>query len=73
MNQERNRKLIMMAYNNIREEEIKNRLRKEYFSDYDAEQILGDIYFAVAMPSYGPQLFETEYFLWVSSIKALYH
>jgi len=63
----------MMAYNNIREEEIKNRLRKEYFSDYDAEQILGDIDFAVAVPSDGPQLFETEYFLWAEAKKGTHH
>lgn len=63
-----------MAYNyNIREEEIKNRLRKEYFSDYDAEQILGYIDFAVAMPSDGPQLFETEYFLWAEAKKGTHH
>lgn len=63
-----------MAYNyNIREEEIKNRLRKEYFSDYDAEQILGDIDFAVAVPSDGPQLFETEYFLWAEAKKGTHH
>lgn len=63
-----------MAYNyNIREEEIKNRLRKEYFSDYDAEQILGDIDFAVAMPSDGPQVFETEYFLWAEAKKGTHH
>lgn len=64
----------MMAYNyNIREEEIKNRLRKEYFSNYDAEQILGDIDFAVAVPSDGPQLFETEYFLWAEAKKGTHH
>jgi len=63
-----------MAYNcNIREEEIKNRLRKEYFSDYDAELILGDIDFAVAMPSDGPQQFETEYFLWAEAKKGTHH
>ena len=63
-----------MAYNyNIREEEIKNRLRKEYFSDYDAEQILGDIDFAVAMTSDGPQLFETEYVLWAEAKKGTHH
>lgn len=64
----------MMVYNyNIREEEIKNRLRKEYFSDYDAEQILGDIDFAVAVPSDEPQLFETEYFLWAEAKKGTHH
>lgn len=59
-----------MAYSNsAREEEIKNRLRKDYFSAYDAEQILGNIDFVVAMPAQIPQLFETEYLLWAEAKK----
>ncbi|MDD5862637.1 MAG: hypothetical protein PUD15_08825 [Prevotella sp.] len=62
-----------MAYNNdIREEELKNRLRSDYFSDYDADHILGDIDFAVALPS-GPQFFETEYILWAEAKKGASH
>lgn len=63
-----------MAYsNNVREEEIKNRLRKDYFASYDAEQVLGDIDFAVAVPSKGPELFETEYLLWAEAKKGNHH
>lgn len=32
-----------MANNKIREEEVKNRIRQEFFQDYDATPILGDI------------------------------
>lgn len=63
-----------MAYdNNVREEEIKNRLRKDYFSQYDAEKVLGDVDFAVAVPVDGPQLFEPEYFLWAEAKKSNHH
>lgn len=59
-----------MAYsNNIREEEIKNKLRMDYFKEYDATPILGNIDFAVAIPTDGAQLFETEYLLWAESKK----
>lgn len=63
-----------MSYsNNIREEEIKNRLRKDFFEDYDAEQVLGDIDFAVAVPISGPHFFETEYLLWAEAKKGTQH
>ena len=52
-----------MAYQlNIREKAIENKLRKDYFLAYNAEEVLGDIDFAVAVPVDGPQLFEPEYF-----------
>ena len=54
----------------IKEEELKNRLRKDYFNDYDAEAILGDIDFSVAVPIQGPQLFETQYLLWAEAKRA---
>lgn len=63
-----------MAYtNNILEEEVKNRLRKDYFNKYDATPILGDVDFAVAVPVNGPQLFETEYLLWAEAKKGINH
>lgn len=63
-----------MSYsNNIREEEIKNRLRKDFFEDYDAEQVLGDIDFAVAVPISEPHFFETEYLLWAEAKKGTQH
>ncbi len=59
-----------MAYDKtIREEEIKNKLRMDYFKAYDATPILGDIDFAVAIPTDNAQLFETEYLLWAESKK----
>lgn len=59
-----------MAYDNtLREEEIKNRLRSDYFKDYDASPILGNIDFAVATPTDGNYLFEPEYLLWAESKK----
>lgn len=59
-----------MAYDNIiREEEVKNKLRMDYFKEYDPTPILGNIDFAVAVPTDGIQLFETEYLLWAESKK----
>lgn len=59
-----------MAYDNhLREEEIKNKLRADYFKDYDSTPILGNVDFAVAVPTDGTQLFETEYLLWAESKK----
>lgn len=59
-----------MAYNkNLREEEIKNKLRTDYFKEYDATPILGNIDFAVAVPTDNAQLFEPEYLLWAESKK----
>lgn len=57
----------------LREEEIKNKLRNDYFSSYDATPILGDIDFAVAVPTDGQQLFETEYLLWAEAKKGTSH
>ena len=63
-----------MAYpSNILEEELKNRVREDYFSKYDAAPILGDVDFAVAIPATGPQLFETEYLLWAEAKKGTSH
>lgn len=63
-----------MAYNlNIREKEVENRLRKDYFQAYNAEEVLGDIDFAVAVPTNGPQLFEPEYLLWAEAKKSNHH
>lgn len=59
-----------MAYDyHLREEEIKNKLRADYFKEYDPTPILGNVDFAVAVPTDGAQLFETEYLLWAESKK----
>ena len=57
-----------MATNKIREEEVKNRIRQEFFQDYDATPILGDIDFAVTTKkSSEGELFDQEYFLWAEA------
>ena len=54
-----------MATNKIREEEVKNKIRQEFFQDYDATPILGDIDFAVTTKkSSKDELSDQEYFLW---------
>ncbi len=53
-----------MANTKTREEEIKNRLRQDFFDGYDATQILGDIDFAVTIKQDGGQeIYDYEYFL----------
>lgn len=58
-----------MAYSNqIREEELKNRIAEDWFSKYDTTRILGNVDFSVALP---PDLLqaETEYLLWAEAKK----
>ena len=63
-----------MAYQlDIREKAIENKLRKDYFQAYNAEEVLGDIDFAVAVPVDGPQLFEPEFLLWAEAKKSNHH
>lgn len=60
-----------MAYRlSAREKEIENRLRKDYFSAFDAEEVLGDVDFAVGIPQDDLQLFEKEYLLWAEAKKS---
>lgn len=60
---------------NMREEEIKNRLRDDYFSGYAPNPMLGHIDFAVAVPKQADQmeLFETEYLLWAEAKEGTNH
>lgn len=67
-----------MAYPlHILEEELKNKVRADYFDRYDATPIVGKIDFAVAEPNQSPQLFEKEFFLWAEAKKGnnnnIYH
>lgn len=58
-----------MSYpHNVREEELKNLVAKDWFSEYDTMHILGNVDFSVAMPS-NPNQAETEYFLWAEAKK----
>ena len=60
-------------YSNIQEEELKNKVAADWFATYDSTQIIGNIDFAVAVPTHGPQLFETEYLLWAEAKKGTSH
>jgi len=59
-----------MAYDNkTREESIKLKLSRDYFKDYDATDIIGNIDYAVAIVKDKADRFETEYLLWAESKK----
>ena len=60
-------------YGNILEEELKNKVAADWFAAYDCTQIIGKIDFAVAVPTQGQQLFETEYLLWAEAKQGTSH
>lgn len=63
-----------MAYKlDAREKEIENRLRKDYFAAFDAEEVLGDVDFSVGIPQDELQMFEKEYLLWAEAKKSNHH
>ena len=45
-------------YGNIQEAELKNKVAADWFATYDSTPVIGNIDFAVAVPTHGPQLFE---------------
>lgn len=51
----------------IREEEIKNVIRKSYFSDFDGEKVLGDIDFCVSIPNSSNDVFGLQSLLWAEA------
>jgi hypothetical protein len=57
----------------IREEELKNKIAKDFFPDYDTTKIIGDIDFCVANPQKQPELFEQESLLWAESKRGNTH
>ncbi|MEA3451255.1 MAG: hypothetical protein U9Q83_05060 [Bacteroidota bacterium] len=61
-----------MTYNlNIREEELKNKVAKDYFWIYDNTKIIGDVDFCVAMHQTQKELFEQESLLWAEAKKGI--
>ena len=59
-----------MAYFNIQEGELKNKITKDYFNSFDCTKLLGNIDFSVTLPDKNKKqehLFETESFLWAES------
>ena len=54
----------------LREEEIKLKVAKDWFANYDTTQIIDNIDFAVAIQPQGNELFkQTEYLLWAEAKK----
>jgi len=61
-----------MSYDkNIREEELKNKVAKDYFWIYDTTKIIGNVDFCVAMHQSGKELFEIESLLWAEAKKGI--
>ncbi len=58
-----------MKYQNIREEELKNKVAKEYFWLYDCTKIIGNVDFCVSMHQSDTPLFEQESILWAEAKK----
>lgn len=56
-----------MKYSDIREEELKNKVAKEYFWIYDCTKIIGNVDFCVRMHQDQPALFEQESHLWAEA------
>lgn len=58
-----------MKYQNIREEELKNKVAHDYFSIYDCTKIIGNVDFCVCIPQIQKELFEQESLLWAEAKK----
>lgn len=58
-----------MKYQNIREEELKNKVAQDYFWIYDCSKIIGNVDFTVCMHQTQKELFEQESLLWAEAKK----
>lgn len=58
-----------MKYQNIREEELKNKVAHDYFWEYDCTKIIGNVDFCVCMYKSHKELFEQESLLWAEAKK----
>lgn len=56
-----------MKYQNIREEELKNKIAQDYFWHYDCSKIIGNVDFCVSMFQSKKELFEQESLLWAEA------
>ena len=60
-----------MSYENIREEELKNKIAQDYFGQYDCTRIVGNVDFCVSMLLNDKELFEQESLLWAEAKKGV--
>lgn len=58
-----------MKYQNIREEELKNKVAQDYFWIYDCSKIIGNVDFSVCMHQSNQELFQQESLLWAEAKK----
>jgi len=58
-----------MKYQNIREEELKNKVAQDYFWIYDCTKIIGNVDFCVCMHQSKKELSEQESLLWAEAKK----
>ena len=58
-----------MKYQNIREEELKNKVAQDYFWIYDCSKIIGNVDFCVCMHQSQKELFELDSLLWAEAKK----
>ena len=60
-----------MIYENLREEEVKNKVAQDYFYDFDATKIIGNVDFCITAKAteHAPLLFETQSLLWAEAKK----
>jgi len=58
-----------MKYQNIREEELKNKVAQDFFEKFDCTEIIKDIDFAVRIKE--NSLFQNEYLLWAEAKKGV--
>jgi len=58
-----------MKYQNIREEELKNKIAKDYFWLYDCTRIIGNVDFCVGLHQTDTELLEQESLLWAEAKK----
>ena len=56
-----------MKYQNIREEELKNKVAQDYFWIYDSTKIIGNVDFCVSMHQSQKGLFEEESLIWAEA------
>ena len=64
-----------MKYQNIREEELKNKIGQDFFSNFDTTKIVGNIDFCVTHKNKNTKqelLFENESLLWVEAKRGTY-
>ncbi|HPD44467.1 MAG TPA: hypothetical protein PKZ45_09470, partial [Dysgonamonadaceae bacterium] len=58
-----------MKYQNIREEELKNKVAQDYFWLYDCSKIIGNVDFCVSMHKTSKEATEQESLLWAEAKK----